>query len=95
MALPVLYLLLAAIAPLIKRNRFALHQPAHRIAIIVPAHNEELLIAETVRSAFALNYPKELLAVLVIADNCSDATAELARGEGARVLERTGNPGKG
>ena len=94
-ALPVLYLLLAAIAPLIKRNRFALHQPAHRIAIIVPAHNEELLISETVRSAFALNYPKELLAVLVIADNCSDATAELARGEGARVLERTGNPGKG
>lgn len=94
-ALPVLYLLLAALAPLIKRNRFAAHQPARRIAIIVPAHNEELLIADTVRSALALNYPRDLLAVLVIADNCSDATAALAQAAGARAMERNGNPGKG
>jgi cellulose synthase/poly-beta-1,6-N-acetylglucosamine synthase-like glycosyltransferase len=60
----------------------------HRFRLIVPAHDEEQGIAETVRSLRQLDYPADAFSVLVIADNCSDATAERAREAGAEVLER-------
>ncbi len=59
-----------------------------RFDIVVPAHNEESGIEQTVRSLRALAYPEDLFRILVIADNCSDRTAELARGAGAIVVER-------
>ncbi|MBC7794808.1 MAG: glycosyltransferase, partial [Clostridia bacterium] len=58
-------------------------------AVVVPAHDEETGITDTVRSLLAVDYPSELRHVLVIADNCSDATAARAREAGATVLERT------
>jgi cellulose synthase/poly-beta-1,6-N-acetylglucosamine synthase-like glycosyltransferase len=68
-----------------------------RIAVLVPAHNEELLIARTVESLL-----RSLAAdsahdseIVVIAHNCSDRTARRARAAGARVLELNGEPGKG
>ncbi len=61
-----------------------------RIAILVPAHDEELMIAATLRRLLELDYPKELYAIFVIADNCTDRTAAIANeaGAGVRVLER-------
>jgi cellulose synthase/poly-beta-1,6-N-acetylglucosamine synthase-like glycosyltransferase len=59
-----------------------------RFDVVVPAHDEELGIAETVRSLMAVDYPKELFQVVVVADNCSDLTAERAEAAGARVLIR-------
>ncbi len=59
-----------------------------RFVVVVPAHNEEAGIGETVASALAVDYPSELRVVLVVADNCSDATAARARDAGALVLER-------
>lgn len=56
--------------------------------VLVPSHDEELGIAETVTNLLAVDYPKDLFRVVVIADNCSDATADKAREAGARVLER-------
>jgi cellulose synthase/poly-beta-1,6-N-acetylglucosamine synthase-like glycosyltransferase len=72
-------------------------QASHRFAILVPAHDEELLIASTVESMRRLDYPDELFAIHVVADNCSDATADIARRAGANVHERHApeNPGKG
>lgn len=60
----------------------------HHFTVLVPAHNEESHISATVRNLLALDYPTDKFEVLVIADNCSDATAEVARREGAEVLER-------
>ena len=60
----------------------------HRFVIVVPAHDEELLIASTVASMRGLDYPEDLFRIHVIADNCSDATAEIARAAGAEVHER-------
>jgi len=60
--------------------------PDIQLAVVIPAHNEALLIAETVRAAREQIGPTTRL--LVIADNCSDATAELARSAGAVVVER-------
>jgi 1,2-diacylglycerol 3-beta-glucosyltransferase len=56
--------------------------------VIVPAHNEEAGIARTVASLLALDWPTDQFRVLVVADNCGDATASVARGAGAKVLER-------
>jgi 1,2-diacylglycerol 3-beta-glucosyltransferase len=62
--------------------------PAFRFDIVVPAHNEESEIAQTVASLRAIEYPREHVRVLVVADNCSDRTAEVAAAAGAQVLVR-------
>jgi cellulose synthase/poly-beta-1,6-N-acetylglucosamine synthase-like glycosyltransferase len=56
--------------------------------VIVPAHDEALVIERTVASLVKLDWPGERRRVIVIADNCQDATAQLARAAGATVLER-------
>ena len=94
-SLPLLYLLATTLAALLPRASGVSDSVCRRIAIVIPAHNEALLIAGTVSDALRQDYPAEARTVFVIADNCSDATADLARQAGARVLERQGNPGKG
>jgi hypothetical protein len=71
--------------------------PAHRVAILVPAHNEEQLIGSTLHSLAALDYPADRFSVHVVADNCTDRTVERARAAGADVHERRDldDPGKG
>jgi len=60
-----------------------------RFAFIVPAHNEEDGITATIRSLKDVSYPDAQYDVYVIADNCADRTADIARSEGAQVLERS------
>ena len=91
----VLYLLVLTLAALLPRSRGAKPPSSRRIALLIPAHNESLLIADTVSSALGQRYPKDRYSVLVIADNCTDDTAAKARLAGARVHERAQNPGKG
>lgn len=69
--------------------------PTTRFAVLVPAHDESELIAETVANLRSLDYPTDLFTVHVVADNCSDATAVLATEAGAVAHERFGDPGKG
>lgn len=66
-----------------------------KVAVLVPAHNEELVIHTTLKHLLPEMQPQHRL--VVIADNCSDATAAIARTAGATVIERQ-NPdlkGKG
>jgi cellulose synthase/poly-beta-1,6-N-acetylglucosamine synthase-like glycosyltransferase len=68
-----------------------------RFDIIVPAHNEAAVIAQTIANLRQLDWPADLFRILVVADNCTDDTAAIARAAGAVVLERD-NPalrGKG
>ncbi|MEO8139164.1 MAG: glycosyltransferase family 2 protein [Gemmatimonadota bacterium] len=67
-----------------------------RIAFLIPAHNESLLIEAALRSLLAQRHRHAELAVWVIADNCTDDTAALASRAGATVLERQDpdHPGK-
>jgi cellulose synthase/poly-beta-1,6-N-acetylglucosamine synthase-like glycosyltransferase len=60
-----------------------------RFNVIVPAHNEAGVIERTVASLRKIEWPADRFRILVVADNCVDATAALARGAGAQVLERT------
>ncbi|MEM9746051.1 MAG: glycosyltransferase family 2 protein [Actinomycetota bacterium] len=68
-----------------------------RIAVCVPAHDEEAVIAETVTALTAQDYPHDRFEVHVVADNCSDATVELATRAGATAHDRRApdEPGKG
>ena len=59
-----------------------------RLLILVPAHNEELLIAGCVRSLVAMTYPAGRRRIVVIADNCLDSTARIANDWGAECLVR-------
>jgi cellulose synthase/poly-beta-1,6-N-acetylglucosamine synthase-like glycosyltransferase len=79
---------LPALAPSGRRLRFD---------VIVPAHNEESVIANVVRSVKAVDWPADQFKVVVVADNCTDATAAIATAEGAHVMQRFDqeNRGKG
>jgi cellulose synthase/poly-beta-1,6-N-acetylglucosamine synthase-like glycosyltransferase len=109
LALPLLYLSLLSIGAIVaatvgrRETRDlqapipAVDLPASRFAVLVPAHNEEVLISDTLASLARLDYPADRYAVHVIADNSTDRTAEIARAAGVYVHERTdtANRGKG
>lgn len=64
------------------------------LSIVIPAFDEEASIAQTVADAFEVgNRVTGALEVLVCNDGSRDATAELARGAGAIVLDRPVNRG--
>jgi hypothetical protein len=60
-----------------------------RLVVLIPAHNEQVGIGATLDALRRCGYPRQALRTVVIADNCSDQTAQLARGAGAEVWERT------
>lgn len=62
--------------------------PLPRFDIVVPAHDEEPVVAATVASLLATAYPADHRRVHVVADNCTDGTAQKAAAAGARVLVR-------
>ncbi|MHB2051287.1 glycosyltransferase family 2 protein [Pseudomonas sp. VEM90] len=57
-----------------------------RVAVLVPAHDEALVIRAMLASVTPQLLDGDRL--LVVADNCSDDTARLARASGAEVVER-------
>src|SRR5262245_25632365 len=57
-----------------------------RLLVLVPAHNEALVIANCLEAIRAELRPVDQM--LVVADRCTDDTAAIARGFGALVLER-------
>lgn len=62
-------------------------------AVIVPAHDEAMIIEATIAALKDALPPRCRL--LVVADNCSDKTAALARSAGASVVERRSETGRG
>jgi cellulose synthase/poly-beta-1,6-N-acetylglucosamine synthase-like glycosyltransferase len=90
-----LALLLAPALLLLVQSTLALAKPGAgpqlggrrpRIAILVPAHNEQDGIGATLATLLPQLLPGDR--VLVVADNCSDGTAAAARAAGAEVRER-------
>lgn len=77
------------------------HRPISRgsvtpsISVIIPAHNEERILARKLDSVLAQDYPAERLEVLVASDGSTDRTNMIAAGYGERgvrllALERNG-----
>ena len=61
--------------------------PSVSFIVLVPAHNEELVIRATLDALVSDMRARDQL--LVVADRCTDATAAIARAAGALVLERS------
>jgi cellulose synthase/poly-beta-1,6-N-acetylglucosamine synthase-like glycosyltransferase len=76
----------AAALVLPRRGRPAPDAPHPRLAVLVPARDEETRIQATVAALLRQLAPGDRL--VVIADNCRDATAARARGAGAQVIVR-------
>lgn len=92
------YLLLLALAYFVCPERAAGEIGFfHTFAVLVPAHNEELLVGILCQSLLGVDYPKEKFEIYIIADNCNDGTAEICRQYSVQVLERNEpqNGGKG
>ncbi len=85
-----LYILLVAGG----RRRAAPVKPARwrRLAIALPAHNEETVIAASVRRLLQCDYPRAAFDVHVVADFCSDGTAAAAESAGAIAHSRDEGP---
>ncbi|MCM3749009.1 glycosyltransferase [Paenibacillus pasadenensis] len=47
------------------------------VSVLIPAHNEEKVIGQTVSALMALDYPADKLEIIVINDNSSDATGDI------------------
>jgi cellulose synthase/poly-beta-1,6-N-acetylglucosamine synthase-like glycosyltransferase len=56
------------------------------VSLIVPAYDEEEVIAAKVENALRLNWPRERLQIIVASDGSADATAERAREAGADLV---------
>lgn len=48
------------------------------ITILIPAHNEEDVIADKIRNLAALDYPADKFDVVIVLDGCDDETYEVA-----------------
>lgn len=101
-------IMMGAIRFIHRQNKLPLAFPDNNeqlptVTVMVPAHNEEVVIAATVKHILHLNYPPEKVQVIVIADNCSDDTAGRLRELKANpqyaerdfmIMERKGTGGK-
>src|SRR5437763_6281312 len=97
-AVPILYLCLLSVSAIFTAKKRKVvptstssgpMSPQFHFAILIPAHNEEVLLGHLLENLSALTYPKDLFSVYVVADNCTDRTAELARATGhVHVYER-------
>ena len=84
-----LYQIMVSICSLIKlKDRELIVEKDHKFMAILPAHNEETVIANLVKSLKEQDYAKDKLDIYVIADNCTDNTAKAAKEAGAIVYER-------
>lgn len=90
-----IYYLIIALFGIYKKGNLKLIKPEKKFALIVAAHNEEVVINDIIVSLNNLDYPKELYDTFVIADNCTDNTAKKAREAGALVHERFNDKKKG
>jgi cellulose synthase/poly-beta-1,6-N-acetylglucosamine synthase-like glycosyltransferase len=82
-----LILTIAGILPA-RTERTTSPRKIYRIAVVMPAHNEEGGVANAVASLERCLRADSRHSIVVVADNCNDHTAERARAAGARVILR-------
>ncbi|MDE2181440.1 MAG: glycosyltransferase family 2 protein [Alphaproteobacteria bacterium] len=87
LALPVIVLVTQITAACCSvRRKLVVSVPRPSMAVVIPAHDEERTIGNTVLSIAPQMASEDRL--VVVADNCSDDTAVVARRVGAEVTER-------
>ena len=70
-----------------KKHVFEETDEMRHFAAIIPARNEEAVIANLVDSIKKANYPEGLIDIYVVTNHCSDRTGEIAAEHGASVID--------
>lgn len=89
------YYLCIAVFSLFAGGRHSIRKSESKFIVVIPAHNEADTISGIVSSIRRADYPQQLIRIIVVADGCSDATASIARRNGAEVLVRDCSTTKG
>lgn len=87
--IPTLYMALTGACFLLPRRRNPIAPPDTRFAVLIPARNEETVIASVIGSLQAQRYPTANFDIFVIPNNCTDSTEAAARSAGAKILHCT------
>ncbi|MDR3593950.1 glycosyltransferase family 2 protein [Clostridium sp.] len=82
------YYLFLGVIGLFRRTEKKDYTPKNKFALLIAAHNEEVVIGSLIESMLKLDYPREMYDIFVIADNCTDDTAKIAKDYGVNVCER-------
>lgn len=72
-----LYRTFSRVIPSWEQNMRKIELP--KVNVFIPAHNEEVVIKQTLTAMTLLYYPKDKLEVVLICDNCSDRTKEIGQ----------------
>ncbi len=70
-----------------ERRRLKNINSNHKLAVVVPARNEEKVIGNLLRSLKKQDYPKELYDIYVVANNCTDKTKDIVLQNEVNLLE--------
>lgn len=95
-----LYPLLLLAVGAMRRRRVMAALPDDKLpsfVVLIPAYNEEKVIARKIECSLALDYPREKLDILVVSDCSSDRTDEIVRGyaeRGIRFIRNEKQQGK-
>ncbi|MEY8195343.1 MAG: glycosyltransferase family 2 protein [Cycloclasticus sp.] len=97
LATPVLVISFELLIALFYKNPVITDQKVSELrgtyTILIPAHNEAGIIGKTISCLLQQSVPPA--SILVVADNCTDATAEVAKGLDVTVLERVNDSQRG
>lgn len=89
------YYLILGLVGLFRKEEKKNYTPKNKFALLIAAHNEEVVVGSLIESMLKLDYPKDMYDIFVIADNCTDDTAKIAKGYGVSVCERFAEDKKG
>lgn len=81
-----LYYLFTGIGALFKNKKIKESLAKNKFAIIIPARNEENVIANLIDSLKKQDYPDDLYDIYVVPNNCKDNTENVARNMDVKVL---------
>ena len=82
------YYLLLGMVGLFRKKEKKNYTPKNKFALLIAAHNEEVVIGSLIESMLKLDYPRDMYDIFVIADNCTDDTAKIGKDYGVNVCER-------
>lgn len=80
------------LSPVVQMARTRRYSGPVTVTVLIPAHNEEAILAETLAALLAQNRPPER--VVVVADNCTDGTVDIAHEFGIEVYRTRDNTEK-
>ena len=87
LSLVMAHFVIFAVVGTFARKTYPKTDKINHYGLIIPARNEEKVVAGLIESIQKSRYPQDKLHIFVIAHNCTDRTAEVARRHGATVYE--------